>query len=617
MLNKPKFWFAALALALAPVAVPTLAQDGPWQHASALVGTPKYPADFAHFDYVNPSAPVGGLVRLAQLGGFDSFNPIVPAGSAADGLGLVFETLMASSRDEVSTQYGLLADAMRVLPDQSAVTFRMNPRAKWSDGEPVTAEDVVWSFEKAKEVNPNVANYYANVASAEITAPGEVTFKFSETGNRELPHIMGQLSVMPKHWWEGTGADGKPRDIAHTTLEIPVGSGPYRVKSFDAGRTVTYVRNPDYWGKDDPVNIGSNNFETIRYEYFLDDTAIFEAFKADQFDWWSENLARRWQNDYKFPAVTDGRVVRELFENDYRGSGVLVGFIPNLRKPVFQNESLRAAILNAFDFESLDKLRFFGQYDRINSFFYGTEFASSGLPQGEELEILNTVKDQVPASVFTTEYTNPVSGDPQKLRANLRVASEMLKAAGYVLDGDQLKAPDGTPVTFEILLNGKAIEPVALPFTENLKLLGISATIRSVDAAQYVERVQKRDYDMIYFGWGQSLSPGNEQRAYWGSVSADEEGSSNHAGIADKAVDALIDKVIFADDHDTLVAATRALDRVLLAHHYAVPTYTLRHTRSARWDRFSHADPLPEFSNGFPTVWWYDEAKAAKTGAAQ
>ncbi|WP_423068571.1 extracellular solute-binding protein [Devosia sp. CN2-171] len=609
---------AALALAAALLAVsPALAQEPVWRHAGAFHGDPKYPPGFAKFDYVKPDAPVGGLVRLGADGGFDTFNAILPQGEPAAGIGLIYETLTEQSLDEVSTQYGHLAEAFSYPADYSSVTFRMNPRARWADGEALTAEDVVWSFNKTMELNPSQANYYANVTKAEVTAPGEVTFSFDQTGNRELPLIMGQLMVLPQHWWEGTGADGKPRDISKPSLEPPLGSGPYKLAGFSPGASITYERDPNYWGIKEPFNIGQNNIQTIKYEYFLDLTAEFEGFKGDEFDWWDENLALRWQGGYDFPAVAEGKVIKELFENNYRDSGVLVGFVPNLRKPMFQNEALRAAILYAFDFEELDKLRFFGQYDRINSYFYGTEFASSGLPQGEELDILNSVKDLVPPSVYTTEYKNPVSGDQTKLRANLKAAVDLLTGAGYKLEGSQLLDPAGQPVAFEILLNGPTIEPIATAFQTNLKRLGINATIRTVDSPQYIERVGNRDFDMIYTGWAQSLSPGNEQRDFWGSAAAEGEDSRNYAGIKDPGVDALIDKIIFADDRETLVAATRALDRVLLAHHYVTPTYTLRKSRIARWDRFGHPDELPEFSIGFPTVWWYDEAKAAKTGAAK
>lgn len=606
---------AALALSLLLAVTPALSADRIWHHATSLVGEPKYAEGFTHFDYVNPDAPKGGTLKLSVDGTFDTFNPILPKGSGAAGVGLIYESLFTPSEDEISSEYGALAEATSFPDDFSSATFRMNPRARWWDGQPVTAEDVVWSFKKLVALNESQANYYANVKSAEVTAPGEVTFTFSEAGNRELPKIMGQLIVLPQHWWEGKDANGKTRDIGQSTLEPPMGSGPYRIASFNPGQTVTLERVPDYWGATEGFAVGQNNFDQIRYEYFLDNTTEFEGFKAGVFDWWDENLALRWQNGYDFPAANDGRVVREMFDNAHRKSGIMVGFIPNLRLPVFQNAALREAMLYAFDFEELDKIRFFGQYDRVDSYWYGTELASSGLPQGEELEILNSVKDLVPARVFTEPYANPVGGDPAKARANLRTASQLLAGAGYKLEGTQLLDPSGKPISFEILLPSDVLEPIVTPFIANLKKLGITASIRVVDSTQYDERARNRDFEMIYSGWRESMSPGNEQRDQWGSAAATQSNSRNYAGIADKGVDALIDKVIFADDRETLVAATHALDRVLLANHFVLPTYTLRRDRIARWDRFSHPDPLPEYSLGFPHTWWFDPEKSAAVDA--
>ena len=612
--------FAALitaALMLIAPALPALAQeDKPdtWLHASSAIGEPKYPAGFTHFDYVNVDAPKGGAVRMGALGGFDTFNPILPKGEAAGGLGLLYETLMTPSEDEVLTDYGLLAEAMKFPADYSSVSFRMNPAAKWHDGEPVTVDDVIWSFEKSRELSPLIAQYYANVTAVSETAPGEVTFTFDQTGNRELPKILGQLQVFPRHWWEGTDAKGNQRNIGASTLEPPLGSGPYQLASFEAGKTITYKRAEDYWGKDHPTQIGQNNFDEYSIEYFLDQTVQFEAFKGDQFDWWVEPAARRWATGYEFPAAKDGRVIKELFPQSYNGSGVLWGFIPNLRQPKFQDIRVRTALNYAFDFEELSKTLFFGQYQRIDSYFFGLPFRSSGLPEGKELEILNSVKDKIPASVFTEPYTNPVSGDAQKLRANLRTALGLLTEAGYHLEGNRLVDANGTQLSFEVLLDSATIEPVATNLTTNLAQIGIAATIRIVDSPQYINRLRSFDYDMVYEAWPQSFSPGNEQRYFWGSASASEPGSRNYAGIADPGIDALIDKVIFATDRDTLEAATKALDRVLLANHYVVPSYTLRTARVARWDRFSHPEVLPEFGIGFPTTWWWDDAKAAKTG---
>jgi microcin C transport system substrate-binding protein len=607
---------AALLFSAVP-AIADPAQNGPWNHATSLLGEPKYPAGFPHFGYVNVDAPKGGLVRLDAMGSFDTFNPILPEGEPGDGIGLVYETLTETPLDDTNASYGHIAEAWAFPPDYSSTTFRLNPKAKWQDGQPITAGDVIWSFNTSIKLNPNMAQYYADVTKVEETAPGEVTFFFSTTNNRELPTILGQMLVLPQHWWEGTDANGKQRDIAASTQELPMGSGPYKMKEFVAGSSITYERDPTWWGATEPVGIGQYNFDLIRFEYFRDLDVAFEGFKGDQFDWWLENRAARWANSYDFPAAQDGRVVKELFPNSYRDSGVMVGFIPNLRLDKFKDARVRHALMLAFDFESLNKTLFYGQYERINSFFYGLPFASKGLPSGAELDILKSVQDKVPEEVFTTEYKSPVGGDPALLRENLRQALDLLTAAGYTLNGNQLVDASGTQFAFEILLNGPTIEPVATAWQTNLRSIGIEASIRPVDSAEYINRVRSRDFEMIYSGWAQSMSPGNEQNFFWGSESAADANSSNYAGIADPGIDALIEKVIFAKDRDELLAASAALDRALLFNYFVIPSYTLRNERVARWDRFSHPDPLPEFSIGFPNVWWYDEAKAAKTGVAQ
>ena len=609
----------ALAFAATLFAAPAFAdpaQNGPWLHATSLIGQPKYPEGFKHYDYVNPNAPKGGMARLSSMGSFDTFNPILPQGEPADGLGLVYETLMDRSLDESSAEYGLLADAVAFPPDISSATFRMNPKAKWQDGTPVTAGDVVWSFNELMKLNPSQAQYYHDVTKAEVTAPDQVTFTFDVKNNRELPNILGQLTVLPQHWWEGKDASGKPRNIGASTLEPPMGSGPYKIKSFNAGSSIVYERDPNYWAQNEPTGVGANNFDQIRYVYFRDLDVAFEGFKGDQFDWWNENRAKRWATAYDVPPVQQGKIVKELYPQTFASTGEMVGFVPNLRLPKFQDERVREALNYAFDFEQLNKTIFYGQYERINSYFYGTQLASSGLPTGAELDILNSVKDKVPASVFTTPYTNPVGGDSTKLRANLRKALDLFEQAGYKLNGSQLVDAKGQQFGFEILLDGPTIEPVAVAFQTNLKTIGINATLREVDSAQYINRLRSRDFEMTYQGWGESLSPGNEQRDFWGSAAAKDNNTSNYAGISDPGVDALIDKVVFAKDRDTLIAATHALDRVLLANHYVIPSYALRNDRIAHWDRFGHPDHIPDYSVGFPTVWWYDKDKAAKTGAA-
>lgn len=599
-------------------ALPALAQTAPgqWVHAFAMEGQPKYGPDFTHFDYVNVDAPKGGTVRMGSLGGFDTFNPILPKGDPAGGIGLLYETLLTPSSDEQSVYYGNLASELRIGDDYGSVTFRIDPEAKWHDGEPVTAEDVVWTFDKLIELNPDRQQYYINVTKAEVTAPGEVTFTFDQKGNRELPLILGQLQVLPQHWWEGEDARGRQRNIAESTLEPPMGSGPYELDSFDAGRTITFKRVKDYWGADHPTNVGTNNFDEYRIEYFLDQTVQFEAFKGDQFDYWMENSARRWATGYDFPAVTQGRVIKEQFPQDYAGSGLMMGFIPNLRREKFQNPLVREALNYAFDFEELSNTLFFNQYERIDSYFFGLPFRSSGLPEGEELEVLETVKDEVPPDVFTEVYTNPVSGSPTKLRENLRTALGLFTEAGYTLQGNRLVDANGQQLSFEILLNGPTIEPVAQNLVTNLGQIGVAVTLRSVDSPQYINRTRSFDYDVIYYGWAQSWSPGNEQRFFFGSGSAEQQGSQNYAGIANPAIDKLIDLLVVADDRETQEAVTKAIDRVLLANHYIVPSYTRDALPTARWDRFSHPENLPEFSSGFPGLWWWDAEKAAKTGGA-
>lgn len=608
---------AALSAAFPAMAQETEASSGrEWRHGVALVGEPQYPEGFDHFDYVNPDAPKGGRLDLSQTGSYDSFNPILSRGELATGLGLVYETLMTPSSDEVSAEYGLLAEAVSYPQDYSSVTYRLRKDARWHDGEPVTPEDVVFSFEAAVEYDPQRQFYYQHVEKAEVTGEREVTFTFDQAGNRELPQILGQLLILPRHWWEGEDPQGQARDISATTLEAPLGSGPYRIGSFNPGSSVTYERVDDYWGADLPVRVGTNNFDSIVYTYYADRNVEFTAFTSGNVDFWLENEARRWATAYDFPAAEDGRVVREEIENPYRASGQLVGFIPNLRREKFQDERVRRALNYAFDFETLNRTIFYGAYERVASYFHGTELASEGLPEGEELKILESVRDKIPPEVFTEKYENPVGGE-NRLRDNLREAVRLFREAGYeIRDGVMVDAETGEPFSFEIILNGPTIERVALPFAKNLGLIGVDVSVRSLEPAQYINRVRSRNFDMIYAGWAQSLSPGNEQWEYWGSRSADREGSQNFAGIADEGVDALIRKVVYADDRETLVAATRALDRVLLAHNYVIPTYTAGTARIAYWNHLVHPDELPRYGLGFPDIWWSRKAEE-KGGEAQ
>ena len=598
---------SACALALAALAQSggLVAAEPVWRHAAALIGEPKYAEGFLRFDYVNPDAPKGGTLRLSSTGSFDTLNPVPAKGDLATGLNLVYQSLMIASEDEVATTYGLIAESLSYPEDFSSVTYRLRETARWHDGEPITVEDVIWSYEQSIAHNPQRQFYYQHVSKVEKTGDREVTFTFDETNNRELPKIVGELLILPKHWWEAKRANGTDRTIAETTLEPVMGSGPYRIAAVDPGSTVTFERVEDHWGEDLNVYIGQNNFDRIVYSYFGDRSVEFEAFKANNLDYWEENEAKRWASSYDFPAVTDGRIKREMLENRYRSSGVLVGFVMNVRREKFQDVRVREALKYAYDFEEQNRTIFYDQYVRINSYFFGTELASTGLPEGRELELLEAVRAEVPEKVFTTPYENPVNGSPQNLRTNLGKAVELFKAAGFELRGSRMvNAQTGEPFRFEILLNGPIIEKVALHFAQNLKRIGIEVSVRPVDQPSYINRWRSRDFDVVYTGWGQSLSPGNEQSEYWGSQSAGRDGSSNYVGVNDPAIDKLVRNVVFAKDRDELVAAARALDRVLLANHFVVPSYTIRSSRIAYWDKLVHPDTLPMYEIGFPGIWW-------------
>ncbi len=606
---------AALALpAIANVPTPVGAQERKWKHGLSLFGEPAYPADFKNFKYVNPNAPKGGIVREIAFGTFDNLNRVVSGvkGSIAGGVELFTESLTTSSMDEVSTEYGLLAEAVSHPDNFASVTYRLRSNARWHDGKPVTADDVVFSMETFKKYSPQLSAYYRHVTKAEKTGDREVTFTFDGPGNRELPQIVGQLPVLPKHWWEGTDASGRKRDPGATTLEPPLGSGPYRVKEFVPGRSLVYERVPNYWGKDLNVNVGTNNFDQIRFEYFRDSTVAIEAFKADQVDWRTENSAKNWATAYDFPGVRDKRVVLEEFP--IRNFGVMQAFAFNIRRTKFQDRRVRRAFNFAFDFDEMNKQIFYGQYKRIASYFEGTELASTGVPEGRELEILQTVRDKVPPEVFTTPYTNPVNGNQQQLRDNLREALKLFREAGYeIRDTKLVDAKTGEQFAVEFLAEDPSMERIALFYKPSLERLGMRVSVRVVDSAQYENRLRQFDFDIVVASWGESLSPGNEQRGFWSSQAADQPGSRNIVGIKNPAVDTLIDRVIFTKDRDDLVEATKALDRVLLWNFYVVPQWTYGKVRSARWDRFARPAEMPKYGNAaFPTIWWWDADKAAK-----
>ena len=562
---------------------------------------PKYAATFPYFDYVNPTAPKGGTLRLAVDGTFDSFNPFIPKGNAAS-TGSV-ETLLVNSADEPFTAYGLVAETMEWPADRSWVIFNLRPEARWHDGTPITADDVVWSFEALVEKGmPFYRYYYSAIDSAEALSTHRVRFNFKESGNQELPLITGQLPVLPKHYWAS-------RDFSATTLDPPLGSGPYRIQKFEAGRYIVQERVTDYWGANLPVRRGMNNFDTIRTEFFRDATPIRLALKAGDIDFRLENQSKAWADDYNVAVVDKGLLNKEMVP--HRQPTGMQAFVMNTRRTLFQDPRVRQALGYAFDFEWSNRTLFNGQYTRTTSYFSNSELASSGLPQGEELALLEHYRGRIPDTVFNQAFKIPVTDGSGRPRENLRKATALLKDAGWtVRDLKLINEATGVPFTFEVLLSSKAFERIVLPYTQNLKHLGIEAKIRLVDRTQYMERYRQKDFDMLVAVWGQSETPGNEQREYWGSDAADSVGSRNLAGIKDPVVDELIELLVKSDSREQLNVRTRALDRVLLWGHYVVPHWHIRADRVLYWDKFSRP-ATPVRSGVMRSRWWYDTQKAA------
>jgi len=561
---------------------------------------PKYTTTFPYFDYVNPTAPKGGTLRLAVDGTFDSFNSFIPKGNAAS-TGSV-ETLLVNSADEPFTAYGLVAKTMEWPADRSWVIFNLRPEARWHDGTPITADDVVWSFETLVEKGmPFYRYYYSAIDSAEALNTHRVRFNFKESGNQELPLITGQLPVLPKHYWAS-------RDFSATTLDPPLGSGPYRIQKFEAGRYIVQERVTDYWGANLPVRRGMNNFDIIRTEYFRDATPIRLALKAGDIDFRLENQSKAWADDYNVAVVDKGLLNKEMVP--HRQPTGMQAFVMNTRRTLFQDPRVRQALGYAFDFEWSNRTLFNGQYTRTTSYFSNSELASSGLPEGSELALLEHYRGRIPDTVFNQAFRIPVTDGSGRPRENLRKATALLKSAGWsVRDLKLINEATGVPFRFEVLLSSKAFERIVLPYTQNLRQLGIEAKIRLVDRTQYMERYRQKDFDMMVAVWGQSETPGNEQREYWGSDAADSVGSRNLAGIKDPVVDELIELLVKSDSREQLNVRTRVLDRVLLWGHYVVPHWHIRADRVLYWDKFSRP-ATPVRSGVMTSRWWYDTQKA-------
>jgi len=586
-----------MALCLLSFHAPVLAASS--QPAMSLYGDLKYPSHFSHFDYVNPDAPKGGILKLSGIGSFDNVNPYIIKGEAADGVdALTNITLMTQAYDEPFSMYAQLAESVDRPADNTSVTFHLNPKAVWDDGTPLTADDVVWTFQTlTKDGAPFYRAYYADVADVKSIDAKTVTFAFKTKGNRELPLIIAQMPILPKHYW----ADKK---FSETTLTPPVAAGPYKISNVIPGRTIEFTRNKDWWGKDLPANKGRYNFDKITYTYYRDQNVALEAFFAGDFDFQQENVAKLWATAYTAPPVQDGRIIKQEIANS-RPTG-LQGFLYNVRRPVFQDVAVRKALAYAFDFDWENKQFAFGSYQRTRSYFENSELAATGLPSDKELALLSPLKDKIPSEVFTAIYAPPKTDGSGNNRANLKTAADILDAAGYKLGSDGIRVHNKTGVrlSFEMIDANPAFERWILPFTQNLKRIGVECKFRILDSTQYINRMQNFDYDMTINVYGQSDSPGNEQREYWTSAKADIVGSRNYIGIKNPAIDALVENLISAQTREDLVASTRALDRVLQWNYYTIPNWFYNKWRLAWWSKLEHPQNLSGMTPAVIDTWW-------------
>jgi len=592
-----------LLLASALASNISFAADLNGAHGISMHGDLKYPAGFEHYEYVNPEAPKGGTVRQWAMGSFDSFNPFIIKGSPAAGSGSMYDSLMSQSLDEPFSQYGLLAEKIDMPEDRSSITFYLREEATFSDGHPVTADDVIFTFDILRSKgNPFYANYYADIEKIEAIDNKTVKFSFKKTGNREIPLIVGQAQILPKHFWQGKEFDKPSR-------EIPLGSGPYTIDTFEAGRSVTLRYRDDYWGKDLAVNRGKNNFATIRYDYYRDSTVALEAFKAGEYDFRQETSSKNWATAYTGQAIDDGRIKKE--EIQHQNSSGMQAFVMNTRRDKFADSRVRQALGYAFDFEWTNKNIFFSAYSRTHSYFSNSEMSATALPNSKELQILEPIRDKVPPEVFNKIYQAPGTDGSGNVRTQLRKGLRLLKEAGWTFKKGKLTDANGKAFTFEILLIQKEFERVVSPFIRNLKKMGIEVSIRIIDVPQYINRMRDFDFDMVVGSWGQSSSPGNEQRNYWHSGSAAVPGSRNWIGIQDEAVDHLVEQLIVAPDREQLVLRARALDRVLQWNHFVIPQYHISAYRIAYWDKFGRPEKAPKYALGFNTWWVKPESQQA------
>jgi len=591
-----------------PSAVPTTRSYG-----MAMYDAPKYPANFTHFDYTSDKAVHGGTLALGSQGSFDSLNPFIPKGDPADKVGLIYDTLMQPSADEAFTQYGLVAEEVEWPQDRSWVRYYLNPKARFHDGHEITADDVVFTFNILIEKgSPSYQAYYADVVSAKAEGKRQVLFTFKPgVVNRELVMITGQLPVLPKHYWE-------KHDFSASSLEFPLGSGPYRVAKVDPGRRVVFERVEDYWARDLPVRKYMFNFDKIRVDYYREPIVMLEALKAGEYDYRYENISKQWFTGYNGPALQKGLLIkREIPHENPQG---MQAFVINMRRPLFQDIRVRKALNYAFDFEWTNKQLFYGAYTRTQSYFSNSELASSGLPAGRELEILEPFRKDLPASVFTEPFSLPVTDGSGNNRTQLREAKKLLEEAGWKVVNNKLVNDKGEPFKFEVLVYDTLFERMVNPYVKNLQRLGIEASIRRVEMPQFVNRMREFDFDLTISGFGQGNSPGNEQLEYWHSSRADIKSSQNYIGIKNPVIDKLTESLIASPSREELVVRTHALDRVLLNYYFVIPNWHVHMHRIAYWNKFGMPDTIPPYDQQYETglmSWWIDDQKQKTADAVK
>ena len=605
---------AFLAMVFSATSHAVLADETGWQTTTTLVGESKYKEGFEHYDYVNPDAPKGGTLNKAASGGFDSFNPFIVQGEPPNGLtyfgGILWDTLMEQGTDESSASHPLIAQDFKHPADYSSATYRLNPNARWHDGKPITADDVKFSMETLKEHSPTHNAYFKNVNEVRIDNERQVTFIFDQKNNRELPHIMGDLPVIPKHWWEGTDSSGKKRDFSRSSLEVPLGNGPYKVGRFSPGSFIEWERVEDYWAADMPTRKGRFNYDRIRYVFFKDENAMWEAFKKGGIDdYRNENSARRWATQYNFPAANEGKVRKQEFE--FSRAYISLMIYLNTRLPRFQDRRVRKALAWAFNFDRLNDDVFYGLYARSTSYFGGTELAATGKPSPAELEILEKYRGKIPDEVFTEEYKLPSYKERRDDRKHLRTALTLFKEAGWVRKGTELvNEKTGEQFKIEIIATQQSSLRSMKPWIDSLQKLGIDATFRVVDTSQYINRYQNFDYDVFLRPTIQSNSPGNEQREYWSGAAAKTPGSRNMAGISNPAIDELVEQIIFAKDRRRQIALVKSLERILQFEYYSIPAWYAPVERYAFWEKIVVPKKQPADSGADPYSWWIDPDKS-------